>query len=389
MRILLFTGKGGVGKTTVAAATALRAAQLGHRTLIISTDIAHSLADALDTPLNNTPKAIGSTGLHAAELDTMEELEQHWGDMKRKIAGILKEQGMDATIAGELAVVPGLDEILSLVRIQKIFSAAEYDLLVIDSAPTGAAMRLLSAPDLNQFYFPNLSDLTKGLGRLIKPSLSILKKLPFSESEIRERFKELITKVEKLHEILITPEITSVRLVLNPERMALLETERAFTYFALYGLNVDGILVNRIIPQQVVDPYLDSWKESQARYSEKIQKSFAPLPVFEIPLLNKEIIGAETLAKLSLGMYGERDPALPLCEEKPLQFNFEDDKYIVKLRIVGVSGKEIDLQKEGDTLKVKVGKFSRSIALPKYISGLNPSAATMDGKQLTIIFPAK
>lgn len=388
MRIILFTGKGGVGKTTIAAATALKAARQGRKTLIISTDIAHSLADALNTPLSNTPRAIGDIGLFAAELDAMEELEQHWGDIKRKIANFFKEQGLDATIAGELAIIPGLDEILSLVRIQKIFSAAEYDLLIIDSAPTGAAMRLLSAPDLNQFYFPNFADLTRGIGRLLKPSLGILKKLPFSESYFRERLQQSIDKVDELHGILTDPQITSVRLVLNPERMALLETERAFTYFALYGLNVDAVLINRIIPPQVADPYLRSWKETQAYYVDKITETFAPLPVFEIPLMEKEIADAKSLEALSDELYGDSDPARLLTEEKPLQFSTEGDKYLVKLRVVGVSGKEIDLQKDGDCLKVKVGKFSRSIVLPKYISGLNPTSATMDGKHLTITFPA-
>lgn len=387
MRIILFTGKGGVGKTTIAAATALKAAELGYKTLIISTDVAHSLADALNTTLDNSPRAVGNSNLYAAEIDTTEELERHWGDIKRKVANFLKEQGMEATIAGELAVIPGLDEILSLVRIHKIFSEDVFDLLIIDSAPTGAAMRLLSAPDLNQFYFPDLTDIKRGIGRLLKPSLMLLKKLPFSENEFREKFKQLAGKVEELHDILVNPQITSVRLVLNPERMALLETERAFTYFALYGLNVDAVLVNRLIPEQVMDPYLRSWKESQAHYAEKIHHSFAPLPVFEIPLLDREIADVKSLNALSKGIYAEHDPAKLLTEEKPLQFFSEDDRYILKLRIVGVSGSDIDLQKEGDSLKVKVGNYSRSIALPAYISGLTPTSATIDGKTLTIIFP--
>jgi arsenite-transporting ATPase len=386
MRIILFTGKGGVGKTTVAAATSIKSASLGYKTLVISTDVAHSLADSFAIPLTHEPSAVGPAGLFAAELDSGKELEHYWGDIKRRIATVLRDEGVGSTLAGEMAVIPGLDEILSLVRIKKYFDEAQYDALIIDSAPTGAAMRLLSAPDINRWYVKNLLNLASGFNRLVGPMLQKLGKFPFTDSALREKVKNLFERAEALRKILSDPSVTSVRLVLNPDRMAILETGRAFTFFSLYGLSVDALFVNRVIPPEVLDPYLDTWKEQQANYRRQIAETYSEMPLFEIPLRRQEVTGLGQLQELAQTIYGDKDPVQRLSAVQPVQFDLSKGKYTLSLHVAGVHGKEIDLEKRGDELSVHIGKYQRSIILPQYVAGLQPTSASLDRGWLKVVF---
>jgi arsenite-transporting ATPase len=386
MRIVLFTGKGGVGKTTIAAATSLKAASMGHKTLVISTDVAHSLADSFAIPLGNEPTPVGPEGLFAAELDAGKEMERYWGEVKRRLAAILHDEGVGSTVAGEMAVIPGLDEVISLVRIKKYFDESQFDALIIDSAPTGAAMRLLSAPDINRWYVRGMLNLTSGVGRLVLPMLQSLGKLRLTESTLQEKVKSLFERVEKLRQILCDPAVTSVRLVLNPDRMAILETERAFTFFSLYGLSVDALFLNRVLPPEIVDPYLERWKVHQADYLRQIKTTFNQLPVLEIPLQRQEVSGISHLRQLADALYGDSDPIQRLSEAHPLDFDLKNGKYTLALRLVGVHGKEIELEKRGDELHVQIGKYQRSIVLPQYVVGLQPTSARLDGGCLKIVF---
>jgi arsenite-transporting ATPase len=386
MRIILFTGKGGVGKTTIAAATSLKAASMGHKTLVISTDVAHSLADSFAIPLGNEPAPVGPEGLFAAELDAGKEMERYWGEVKRRLAAILHDEGVGSTVAGEMAVIPGLDEVISLVRIKKYFDESKFDALIIDSAPTGAAMRLLSAPDVNRWYVRGMLNLTSGIGRLVLPMLQSLAKLRLTENTLQEKVKTLFERVEKLRQILSDPAVTSVRLVLNPDRMAVLETERAFTFFSLYGLSVDALFLNRVLPPEIVDPYLEMWKVHQADYRRQIKATFHQLPIFEIPLQRQEVGGISQLQQLADALYGDGDPIQRLAEAQPLDFDLKNGKYTLTLRLVGVQGKEIDLEKHGDELRVQIGRYQRSIVLPQYVVGLQPTSASLDGGCLRIVF---
>ncbi len=386
MRTILFTGKGGVGKTTLAAATALRSASLGYETLVISTDIAHSLADALDTPLGNEPRPVGPARLYAAELDTGEELERYWGDVKRRIAAILRDEGVSATAAGELAILPGLDEVLSLVRIKRYYDEGHYQVLIIDSAPTGAAMRLLSAPDLNRWYTRNLLNLSRGLARAILPSLRALVKLPIGEDVIQERIGQLFDQVDALRTILTDGAQTSVRLVLNAEHMAVRETQRAYTYMNLFGLAVDALFINRILPEEVADPFFTNWKADQALHRHEIQELFAPLPTFEVPLMRREVVGLKDLEGLARQLYADRDPIPPFSNEQPLRFYVDGKRYVLALRVTGVEGGSVELEKQGDELRIKLGRFRRSLVLPQYLAGLQPAWAQVEGDYLKIAF---
>jgi arsenite-transporting ATPase len=386
VRTILYTGKGGVGKTTLAAATALRSAALGHRTLVISTDIAHSLADALDLPLSNTARPVGAPNLDAAELDTGEELERAWGDIKRRIASILRDEGVSATAAGELAVLPGLDEVLALVRIKRYYDEGRYDGLIIDSAPTGAAMRLLSAPDLTRTYTRHLLGLSRGLARTLLPIIQARVKLPLSEELIQERLGQLFKQVEELRGILNDRTQTSVRLVLNPDHMSLQETQRAYTYLSLFGFAVDAVFVNRVLPTDVQDPFFQHWKTSQAEHLARAKELFAPLPVFEVPLRTHEVVGLTELNALAQTLYGDRDPLPALSTEQPLEFSIQDGRYVLTLRMVGVTATDVALDKRGDELFVQLGHYRRSLALPQYLAGLQPTWARVEGEQLVIVF---
>jgi arsenite-transporting ATPase len=386
LRTILFTGKGGVGKTTLAAATALHSAALGHRTLVISTDIAHSLADALALPLGNDPRPVGSNGLYAAELDSGAELEEYWGDVKRRIAAALRNEGIEATTAGELAILPGLDEVLALVRIKRYYDEGLYDTLVIDSAPTGAAMRLLAAPDLNRWYTRSLLNLPRGLSRMILPAVRSLVRLPITEDVVEQRIGQLFDQVEALRAILTDAEQTSVRLVLNPDQLAVRETQRAFTYMNLFGLAVDALFVNRVLPEGVADPFFADWKVDQSAHRAQVRELFAPLPVYEVPLMRQAVVGLDALNDLGAQLYGGADPVPRLSAEQPLRFYLENGRYVLALRVAGVAAGTVDLEKRGDELRVRLGSFRRVLALPQYLAGLQPAWARLEGQDLLIAF---
>lgn len=389
MRTILFTGKGGVGKTTLAAATAIRAAAAGHETLVISTDIAHSLADALDASLANEPRPVGPAHLHAAELDTGEELERYWGEIKRRIAATLRAEGLDGAVAGELAILPGLDEVLSLVRIKRYYDEGHYDVLVIDSAPTGAAMRLLSAPDLSRWYTRNLLGLSRGLARAVLPALKRVINLPVSEGVVQERMTALFDQITALRDILTDPEQTSVRLVLNPDTLSIRETQRAYTYMNLFGFSVDALFLNRVLPDQVRDPYFAEWIANQAEHRARVPELFAPLPVFEVALKRQEVVGVQALDALGAALYGERDPSSRLAVDEPLRFYMEGERYMMALKVAGVTGESAALEKQGDELSVRLGSLRRTIPLPQSLAALRPLWARVRGDELQIAFEEK
>jgi len=247
-------------------------------------------------------------------------------------------------------------------------------------------MRLLSAPDLSRWYARNLTRLSRGLVRAILPSLRRAIRLPVGEDLIQERIKQLFDQIEALRGILADGSLTSVRLVLNPERMAIRETQRAYTYLNLFGFSVDALLVNRILPPQVQDPYLAEWKANQAAHRQEIRELFDPLPVFEVPLMRREVVGLEQLDELSRHIYGDQDPIPPLAAEQPLRFYMEGERHMLALRVTGLSGEAVELEKEGDELRVRLGRFRRSLILPQYLASLQPAWAQVEDNHLKIAF---
>src|SRR5437899_1764612 len=304
MRIILYLGKGGVGKTTVSAATAVRSAQQGKRTLAVSTDLAHSLADCLQTNLTSTPQEI-TKNLWAQEVNVLDEMRQGWGKLQESMTKTLRKQGIDATIAQELALIPGMDEIVSLINIYRNAREGNFDVVIIDAAPTGETVRLLSMPDTFQWYASRLMKMQGGALNLARPLLKAV--LP--TTEILDAVQSLSERVKILREALSDPAISSYRPVVNPERMVIKEALRAETYLALFGYPIDGVVCNRVIPAgDYQDIFMQELYRNQQRQRQHIYQTFAPLPIWESPYYSHDILGTSQLGDLAQIIFGKQDP---------------------------------------------------------------------------------
>ena len=389
MRLILMTGKGGVGKTSMAAATGLRCAELGYKTLVLSTDPAHSLADSFDIELGHEPKEV-CQNLWGAELDVLEELEQNWGSVKRYITEVLQARGLEGVQAEELAILPGSDEIFGLVRVFRHHKEGNYDVLIIDSAPTGTALRLLSIPEvagwyMRRFYKP-LEKVAVTLRPIVEPLFRPIAGFSLPDKEMMDVPYDFYQKIERLGEILMDNSVTTVRLVTNPERMVLNESLRAHAYLSLYDISTDLIIANRIIPDEVNDPYFQYWKENQKIYRAEIHENFNPLPVKEVPLYSREICGLKTLDKLKDLLYGDEDPSQVYYKEKTMRVEQVKNGYTLDISLPGIQKDRIEISKKGDELNVRIGNHRRNIVLPQALATLKTAGAEMENELLRITF---
>ncbi len=390
-RIILMTGKGGVGKTSMAAASGLRCAELGYKTLVLSTDPAHSLADSFETPLGHVPKEV-RPNLWGAELDALIELEQNWGAVKSYITEVLQARGLDGVQAEELAVLPGMDEIFSLVRVNRHYDENEFDVLIIDSAPTGTALRLLSLPDVSGWYMRKFYKPLQGMAAALRPVFApIVKQLsgiPLPTNEVMDAPYEFYEKIERLETILTDNTITTVRLVTNPEKMVLKESLRAHAYLSLYNVATDMVIANRISPDEVQDPYFERWKQSQEVYRQQIHSDFSPLPVKEVPLYSEELVGFESLERLAATLWGDEDPAAVQYKETTMSVHSDNGQYRLELYLPGIEKQQVELSKTGDELNIRIGNHRRNLVLPQTLAGLSPAGAKMEDDRLNIRFAA-
>ena len=405
MRILLYLGKGGVGKTTVAAATALRCAQMGQRTLVVSTDIAHSLADSLDRPLQSEPTEV-TTNLFAQEINVLDEVRKNGGALQGYVGRILRKQGMSGTVAEEMAIIPGMEEIFSLLHIYRNAANRDYDRVIVDAAPTGETMRLLAMPESFQWYvdrFFGWGDtamrVTGGLLRRLMPEQDALAGLP-----------KLVDEVKELQRVLSDAQTTGYRVVVNPEKMVIKEGARAVTYLSLFGCPVDGVVVNRILPgirTQAVDgaesggisgatvsapsddPYLRQLQEIQARYLAGIERDFYPLPILYSRWRSEEVVGLAPLRSLADELYGQRDPGEVMFVGQAQEIEEEDDDFVLKLPLPHIELEKIRLKKRGDELFITIGNFKREYLLPAALAQREASGAVFAGGVLRIRFPCR
>jgi arsenite/tail-anchored protein-transporting ATPase len=390
MRLILMTGKGGVGKTSVAAATGLRCAELGYRTLVLSTDPAHSLADSFDMEMGHDPREV-RPNLWGAELDALKELEGNWGAVKRYITQVLQARGMEGVQAEELAILPGMDEIFGLVRMKRHYDEGIYDVLIIDSAPTGTALRLLSLPEvggwyMRKFYKP-LQAVSVALRPLVEPLFRPIAGFSLPNKEVMDAPYEFYEQIEALQKILMDNTVSSVRLVTNPEKMVIKESLRAHAYLSLYNVSTDLIIANRIIPATVTDPFFQKWKENQETYRQQIHENFHPLPVKEVPLYAEELCGLEALDRLKETLYGDEDPSKVYYQETTLRVVQEGNSlYSLELYLPGIAKDQIQLNKTGDELNIRIGNHRRNMVLPQALAALQPTGAKMDEDYLKIKF---
>ncbi|ACK67562.1 arsenite-activated ATPase ArsA [Rippkaea orientalis PCC 8801] len=389
MRVILMTGKGGVGKTSVAAATGLRCAELGYKTLVLSTDPAHSLADSFDLELGHDPRQI-RPNLWGAELDALMELEGNWGAVKRYITQVLQARGLDGVQAEELAILPGMDEIFGLVRMKRHYDEGTYDVLIIDSAPTGTALRLLSIPEvggwyMRRFYKP-LQGMSVALRPLVEPLFKPIAGFSLPDKEVMDAPYEFYEQIEALEKVLTDNSQTTVRLVTNPEKMVIKESLRAHAYLSLYNVSTDLVVANRILPETVTDSFFHRWKENQQVYKQEIYDNFHPLPVKEVPLYSEEMCGIEALERLKETLYKDEDPAQVYYKEDTLRVVKEDEHYSLELYLPGIPKEQIQLNKTGDELNIRIGNHRRNLVLPQALAALKPSGAKMEEDYLKIRF---
>jgi arsenite-transporting ATPase len=380
-RVLLFTGKGGVGKTSVAAATALRCADAGLRTLVLSTDPAHSLADAFDYPLDSSERCIDGT-LYGQQLDATERLEESWGDIQAYITDVLHWAGVEGIEAEELAVIPGLDEIFSLADLKGYAESGAWEVIIVDCGPTAETIRLLSLPEILGWYMDRVFPAGRRLTKLARPVLSKVTSLPIAEDGVFESASRFYDRLDGVRALLADGETTSIRLVVNPERLVIAEARRTATYLGLFGYRVDAVIANRLLPDAITDPWFKAWKEAHAEHLAAIEEGFAPLPVLRAELAAEELVGLDRLRDFAEVLYGDVDPRAILHDGEPLRL----EGHILKLHLPFVDRDELELGRHGDELLVRVGPHRRALMLPDSLRRREVVGATVNGDWLEVAF---
>ena len=369
MRIILFTGKGGVGKTTTAAATALKCAQKGLKTLVVSTDPAHSLSDALNIELQREPTVI-SENLWGQEFDVYYSMKKNWDNMRHLMLSIFKWKGVSNVVAEELSVLPGMEEASAFLWIEKYYREKFYDVLIIDSAPTGETLTLLTLPQVMQSWltkaFPGQKLVIKTLGKVLNKT----KGIPLDKGY--DELQNLFSKLEQVQKVMLNPKVCSIRIVANPERMVIQEAKRAFTYLNLYGYNVDAIVVNRILPEIVgaKGSLFEQYVKSQTDYIKDIEESFQPLPVYKVLHQGAEVFGLDLLDQIGTAIYGTNNPHEIFHAENPFKVKEFSQYYKISIYLPFIKDNEFKLDKFGDELIIEVNGRKKSVLLPRFANFL-------------------
>ncbi|UOQ44993.1 ArsA family ATPase [Halobacillus salinarum] len=385
MRIILYTGKGGVGKTSVAAATAVKCAKEGKKTLVISTDPAHSLGDSLDMKLTNEPVE-AAANLWAHEIDTIHEVEEGWGKVQSYLTELFTSKAVKDITTQELTVFPGMEDLLSLLRILKYYKEDFYDVIIIDCAPTGETLALLSFPEMLRWWMEKLFPLKKKAVKVVGPIAQSITKIPMPSGQVLEEIDRMYYQLDEMKQIFSERDTTSIRVVVNPEKMVIKEAQRSFTYLNLYDFNIDAVVINRVIPDEVTDTYFQSWKDIQKKYKKDIKESFSPIPIYNAPLFEKEVVGMTMLDRMGKEVFKEEDPIEIKYKGRAQKIISDGDGYMMEIEMPFVQKNELSLNQKGDELIIKIGNIKRNITLPRTLLDYSIYKAKFENEKLRIYF---
>jgi len=387
VRILLFTGKGGVGKSTVAAGTAALAAQAGHRTLVLSTDAAHSLADAFGAPVGPEPTEVAER-LYVQQVDAQLRFQQSWAEIQGYLLSVLDVAGLDPVAAEELTIIPGAEEVLALLELRLHALSEEWDVIVVDCAPTAETLRLLALPEALGWYMQRVFPVERRVVRALKPVLSRAAGVPMPEDSVFDAVERLHRELDEVRELLSGPG-SSVRLVLTPETVVLAEARRSYTTLSLFGYRVDGVVANRVFPTEGADDWRAGWVMAQDDVLTQVTQSFAGLPVWRSEYRAAEPVGVDALTELATDLYGEDDPLAPPRGDGPFRITRNSRGAVLRLALPLVSRTEVDLARNGDELVVTVGSYRRLLTLPSGLTRYRVAGARVEQGQLQVRFEEK
>jgi arsenite/tail-anchored protein-transporting ATPase len=388
LRILLYSGKGGVGKTSLSAATAVRSARLGRRTLVVSTDAAHSLADALDVPVGPTPTPV-APNLDAIEVDVNKELSDHWGVIHEWLTRFMTVKGVDDAVAEEMAILPGMEELFSLLKVKGFAESGLYEVIIIDCAPTGETIRMLGVPEILNFYFTRIFPIQRTVVRSVRPVAQRMTDIPIPTDNVFAAVQSLYRQMEGMGPLLQDPHHSSIRLVLNPERMVIKESQRLHTYLSLFGFPVDCVIANRVLPEEARSAYFEQWLEIQAGHLAFAREAFDPLPLLTARLFDREMVGVELLDEMALHVFGDSDPTAVLYCEKPVEVKKEAKGYALYVRLPFAEKDKIQVWARGEDLVISVDNQRRHILLPRTLASRRLLGAAFTEGRLRVAFGEK
>ena len=391
MRIILFTGKGGTGKTTVAAATGLTLAAQGLKTLVMSDDAAHSHADSFYLPGALTDKHRGEAvpvaeNLWIQEVDVTEEIGRHWKDISGYITALLAVKGVEEVLAEELAIFTGMEEVSALLYVNRYAKEKAFDVLILDCAPTGESLRFVSLPPTLDWYMTKLFRIQRNILKVARPVAKKVANVPLPPDRYFDNVQSLAEKLDGVDALLKDPMTTTVRLVTNAEKIVIKETQRAFMYFGLYGFTVDAVIVNRLLPAKMHDPFFDKWRKTQAQFLEEAHRYFDPVPLFTLPLRDDQVLGAAALLSLGTELWAGRDAAASFRSDAPYRYTKQNGRYVLTLDLPFVAKEDVDLAVASGDLVVRIGNVRHHVPIPRTLAGYTPSGAKVEDGKLTVRF---